>query len=133
MRKLYLFLGNLSEELDPVDKSSLKSRSRDVKSRSHGCTRPQPSAWKLCADAELELVLHLAAWLSSEPGSHLQAGPGAWPSPQSTAAKRAVTWRPSGFMGALWMCQTPAGLLGPMQPWHLASRRGCHCHLDSRD
>ena len=35
--------------------------------------------------------------------------------------------------GALWMCQTPAGLLGPMQPWHLASRRGCHCCLDPRD
>ena len=55
VRKPYLFLGNLSEELDPVDKSALKSRSRDVKSRSRGCARPQPSARKLCADAELEL------------------------------------------------------------------------------
>lgn len=121
MIKPYLFLGNLSEELDPVDKSALKSRFRDVKSRSRGCACPHPSARKLCADAELELVPRLAAWLSSELERHLQAGPGAWPSPQSTAAKRAVTWRPPGFMGALWMCQTPAGLLSPMQPWHLAS------------
>lgn len=133
MIKLYVFLGNFSEELDPVDKSTLKSRSRDMKSRSHGCACPHPSVQKLCADAELKLVPRLATWLSLELGLHLQVGPGAWPSPQSTAARRAVTWRPPGFMGAPWMCQTPAGLLGPMQPWHLASRRGCHCHLDSRD